>query len=204
MSLTSRHANLRQEIAIEAARFLAEDGRLDYYTAKQKAMKRLGVSGQTDLPTNQEIESQLKIHQSMFFASTQPGLIKKMRQNAFSAMRMLEAFRPHLVGTVLEGTATSTSPIEIHVFSDSAKDILFLLMEKQIPYETLELKFRLNKNETEMIPSVSFFAGDYEIRISIFDHKSIHQKPISPITGLPMRRASLTKVKKLMAQENAD
>lgn len=204
MNLTSGQTNLRLEIAIEAARLLAEDGQLDYYTAKQKAMKRLGVSNQADLPTNQEIEDQLKIHQSLYFSSTQPALINRMRQTALSAMKMLEHYQPYLAGAVLEGTATSNSPIEIHVFADSAKDILFLLMERKIPYETLEQKFRFNKNDTLMIPAISFIAGDFQIKISIFDHKNLYQKPISPITGLSMRRASITKLNKMLEQQNAE
>ena len=56
----SRSGNLRREVAAAAARMMAEDGISDFGFAKRKAARQLGASDADALPTNAEIEAELR------------------------------------------------------------------------------------------------------------------------------------------------
>jgi len=191
---------MRQQIIQQAARLLAEGVEVDYFAAKTKAAKNLGYRGQQDLPSNLEIESELKKYQSIFYAETHPAVIKKKRSEALSAMQYFEQFEPRLVGSVLEGTATENSPVEIQLFVDSLKDVTFFLMDNKIPYEMGERQIGVNKRESKQIPVIYFSAGDHDIDISVFPHKDIKQRHLSPVTGLTEQRASIKKVQQLLRE----
>ena len=199
MSSLNNIRNLRQEIAVQAAKLLAEDGTMDYAAAKQKAMKLCGVSGRVDLPSNEEIEAELKIHLNTFDLSDRAVLLRKKRETALAAMQLLQEFEPMLVGTVLEGTAVENSPIELQLFSDSVKDIAVYLIEKNIPHEPFDRKMRINKNESVDVPTFRVNYGEHEIYLSVLGHKMRRQKLFSPITLQPMNRATTKKLKALLS-----
>ncbi|MDX1812905.1 MAG: hypothetical protein R3240_13195, partial [Gammaproteobacteria bacterium] len=117
------NSDLRQEIADEAARIILEHGETNYYLAKQKAAKQKSVVSQSDLPTNQEIEEQVKRRLSLFDGKAQQDLIRSKRLEALSAMKFLQEFAPALTGPVLDGTASKYSPIEIHLFVDTVEQV---------------------------------------------------------------------------------
>ena len=189
---------MRQEIIQQAVRLLAEGAEVDFFAAKTKAAKNLGCEGRQDLPSNLEIETELKKYQSLFFKDTHPLVIKNKRIEALSTMKYFQQFEPRLVGSVLEGTASANSPIEIELFVDSLKDVTFFLLDNGIPYEMGEHQVRLNKRETKQIPVVYFSADDSEIEIRVFPHKYLKQKHLSPVSGLVENRASIKELEKLL------
>jgi len=192
------NAILRQQITQQAVRLLAEGAEVDYFSAKAKAAKMLGYNGQQNLPSNLEIETELKKYQSVFYAESQPAIVKEKRHEALSAMLYFEQFEPRLVGVVLEGTATQNSPIEIQLFANSFKDVTFFLLDKKIPYEIFDRQVRLNKREVMEVPVVRFSAGDHNIELSVFPRKELRQKHINSVTGLAQSRASIKDVQKLL------
>src|SRR5262249_21529288 len=98
---------VREEIAIAAARMIAEDG-LDYSTAKRKAARQVvgetRVSGEW-LPDNDQIEEEIREYQSLFQGDTQPAVLRRLREIALDWMQRLAPFNPYLSGGVLGGTA---------------------------------------------------------------------------------------------------
>src|ERR1700756_5936472 len=91
---------VREEIAIAAARMIAEDG-LDYSTAKRKAARR--VVGETRvagewLPDNDQIEEEIREYQSLFQGDSQPAVLRRLREVALDWMQRLPPLHPHLVG----------------------------------------------------------------------------------------------------------
>ena len=50
-------------------------------------------------------------------------------------MSRLAQFNPHLVGAVLNGTATGHSDVHLHLFTDSAKDVEIALLNAGIDFE---------------------------------------------------------------------
>lgn len=128
---------LRTELAAAAARLIADEG-CDYGQAKRRAMRELlgdGSASRGVLPDNAEIERELRRHLLLFAADTHPRLLATLRRKAADLMRRLEKFNPHLVGSVLNGTATEHSNIELHLFTDSAKDVEVFLLNAGIDFE---------------------------------------------------------------------
>jgi hypothetical protein len=125
-------ADLTLELAAAAARLIAEDG-CDYATAKRKAMEMvLGEAGgaRSLLPENDLVESELRRYLRTFGGPRHAALLAELRATALALMEYLAPFNPHLVGAVLNGTATAHSNLHLHLFTDSAKDVeIFLLNE---------------------------------------------------------------------------
>jgi len=131
---------LRQEIALRAARLIAEDG-LDYAGAKRRAVRELlgreRVAGEV-LPDNAMIEAEVRSYQELFQSDTQPARLLTLRQLALRIMELLEAFSPQLVGAVANGTAGEHTDIHLQLFADSAKDVEMLLLNEGIDFDAEE------------------------------------------------------------------
>src|SRR5437868_13079985 len=114
-------AKLRQAIAFEAARLMYERLESEYYTAKRKAAKRLcrrGVKPE-DLPSNAEIRDQVQLFARIHEGERSTRHLKEMRLEALRLMRVLSAFRPRLIGSVMTGHVRMGSDIDIHLFADN-------------------------------------------------------------------------------------
>src|SRR3954453_10641570 len=114
-------AKLRQAIALEAARLMYERVESEYFTAKRKAAKRLcrrGVKPE-DLPSNAEVREQIQVFARIHEGDRRTEHLKQMRLEALRLMRLLRAFRPRLIGSVMTGHVRKGSDIDIHVFTDA-------------------------------------------------------------------------------------
>lgn len=129
-----RHHHLRSHIASTAARIMAEDGITDYVLAKKKAARQLGVPDSEALPNNAEIESELRVYQSLYQNDELQQRIGELRRKAYQLMQMLPQFHPYLTGSVLDGTAGRFAEIDILLFTDSAKEVEIFLLNRQIDY----------------------------------------------------------------------
>lgn len=123
---------LRNAIAAAAARLMAEDGVDDYYHAKRKAARQLGLPEHTALPDNAEVEAELRAYRSLYQGEGHAELIAALRRSALELLQMLEIFNPYLTGSVLDGTAGEHSHIDILLFADSAKEVEIFLLNRGI------------------------------------------------------------------------
>ncbi|MEX3688168.1 MULTISPECIES: UDP-N-acetylmuramate--alanine ligase [Paraburkholderia] len=133
---------VREEIAIAAARMIAEDG-LDYATAKRKAARQ--VVGETRiegtwLPDNDQIEEEIREYQALFQSDSQPAVLRRLREIALEWMQRLDAFNPFLTGAVLNGTAGEHSDIHLQIFCDNAKDVAIWLLNANVQYDVSETR----------------------------------------------------------------
>lgn len=128
----------RREVASVAARMMAEDGIDDYGHAKRKAARSLGLGEGETLPTNGEIEAELRAYQSLYQEEEQRERLQELRRIALDVMQMLEEFRPYLTGAVLDGTAGRYAEIEIDLYADSAKDVEISLLGRRIDFDSGE------------------------------------------------------------------
>src|SRR5947209_1406002 len=112
---------LRQAIALEAARLMYERIESEYFTAKRKAARRLCRGGvkPTDLPSNSEIRDQIQAFARMQEGDQRKRHLRDMRLAALHLMRLLRAYRPRLIGSVMTGHIRKGSDIDLHVFTDS-------------------------------------------------------------------------------------
>ena len=137
---SSAAAQRRRGIASAAARLMAEGGIADYGTAKRKAARQLGASEDDALPSNAEVETELRAYQAIFQGEEQNERLLDMRQNGFEAMTFLEPFNPHMTGGVLDGTAGRYAQIELDLFADSSKDVEIFLLSHGISYSSTEIR----------------------------------------------------------------
>lgn len=135
-SASASGEELTIELAATAARLIAEDG-CDYATAKRKAVQLvLGESGapRGRLPENELVEAELRRYLRTFAGERHPALLAGLRTSALALMEYLAQFNPHLVGAVLNGTATEHSSLHLHLFTDSAKDVEIFLLNDGIRF----------------------------------------------------------------------
>ncbi|MGH8282263.1 MAG: hypothetical protein ACRESE_00245 [Gammaproteobacteria bacterium] len=190
----------RRLLAQEAARIMSEEGVRDFHVAKRKAAERLGFDARSlHMPANLEVEQALAVHQRLFCADSQPARLRRLRETAREAMRMLNGFDARLVGPVLTGTAADHAIIYLHVFSDLPEEVAMFLMEKNIPYEVSARKMKTAAGVSREHPVYRFVAGDTPIELAVFEVDGIREAPASPVDGRPMRRASLRELDALLA-----
>jgi hypothetical protein len=185
---------LRQAIAREAARLMIEHGHGDYGIAKRKAAERFGVTDLAVLPKNTEIEEALAEHQRLFVPDSHASELTAMRNAALEAMRLLAEFEPRLVGPLLSGTATAHNDITLHLFADTPENVAVRLIDRGIPHEFAERRFRVQRDGIESYPTVRFTADGHEVDATIFPLDGIRQAPPGPVDGRPMRRATAQEV----------
>ena len=143
---------MRERLAYQAARLMAEDGITDYAYAKRKAAKQMGAADTQHLPSNQEVEDALHSYRALYQQGSHPVVLRRLREEALAVMRLLESFHPYLTGSVLSGTAGEQSDINIMLFSDDVKAVLLFLLKQDLDFEDGEWRVRLNGND-ELVPS---------------------------------------------------
>lgn len=149
---------MREQLAHQAAKLMAEDGITDHAYAKRKAARQLGAADTHHLPSNDEIDTALRSFRMLFQSNSHPKVLNALREAALANMRLLADFHPYLTGSVLTGTAGANSDINIMLFSDDAKAVLLFLLKHKIDFEDGEWKVRLGGHE-ENVPSYTL-TGD--------------------------------------------
>ena len=195
----------RQLIAQQAARMMAEDGIHDFAYAKKKAGRQLGITESSVLPSNAEIEEEIRLYHQIYNADEQPADLEKLRKTALATMQLFARFNPHLTGSVLDGTAGKFSQTDIHLFADSAKEVEIFLLNQQIPYESSEKSYRLSdkpsKDKKEKVrKSVPVFTLETEfgfIKLSVFDVDDLRVSTKSAANGENAGRLDLAGVQAL-------
>jgi hypothetical protein len=199
---SQRTEDLRQALAQEAARIMAEHGIEDFLQAKRKAADRLGVNDVSVLPKNVEIETALRAHQRLFGASSHDHTLKEQREVALETMRRLTMFSPRLVGSVLTGTATNYSDINLHLFADTSETVAIHLLDLGVPHEFYERRVKMDAERSVNYPALKFEAKGRTVDATIFPVDGIRQSPYSPVDGRPMKRADAREVSELIAATN--
>ena len=184
----------RRVLAQEAARIIVEQGIHDYRVAKIKAAERLNMSARGLLPGNGEIEAAVSEHLKLFGRESHSDLLRGLRTAALSAMELLAQFAPRLVGPVLRGTAIENSPINLHVFADSAELVALTLDKQRVPYRLYERRLKSRRNQSSTFAGYRFTHSNAPIEATVFPIDGVRQAPISPIDGRPMRRADKQEV----------
>jgi hypothetical protein len=193
-----REDQLRRALAVEAARIMAEHGVQDFLLAKRKAAERLRVNDQTLLPKNAEVEAALFEHQRLFRGTLHAQELSHLRTTALRLMQLLKEFKPHLVGSVLSGSADAHTEITLHVFVDQTEQLVLRLLDQGIDVRHTESKFRYRVHHFVSIPSFKFVAGHQAVEIVAFPLSGLRQAPLSPIDGNLMRRADINAVQSLL------
>lgn len=193
--------NMRRLIAQQAARMMAEEGLADYSKAKRKAARQLGCDEDHGLPSNAEIEQELRLHHEIFHSESQPQRLHLLRSEALRVMQLLERFNPHLAGAVLDGTAGRYADTEIHLFADSLKDVELFLLNKNIPYQVDEKTYRIS-GEKQRLPVFLLDGAHGTIQLIIFATDDLRMLPRNTPHNNAQLRAGAASVAALLEQES--
>ena len=160
-------AQIRDEIASLAAKFIAEEG-AEYGTAKRRAVKQLLGNQKLNgniLPDNTQIEQQVREYQALFFADSQPARLLHLRQLVALLMQELAQFNPYVIGAVFNGTAGEHSDIHLHLYTDNSKDVAIFLLNLGIDYEVSEHQGKRG----EALETLSFLYKNEGVHLLVHD-----------------------------------
>jgi hypothetical protein len=186
---------MREQLAQQAAKLMAEDGIVDHAFAKRKAARQLGASDTQHLPSNQEVDEALHSYRTLYQHETHPGVLYHLREEALATMRRLEPFHPYLTGSVLSGTAGEQSDINLMLFSDDEKAVLLFLLKNNIEFEDGEWIIRIGGRE-ENVPSYTLTSETgTQIHIIVLPENALHSGSRHPET-----HADIAAVEALLAK----
>lgn len=185
---------MREQLAHQAAKLMAEDGITDHAMAKLKAARQLGAADTQHLPSNQEVDDALHSYRALYQSDSHPECLQLLREEALAAMRLLEQFHPYLTGSVLNGTADEESDINLMLFSDDAKAVLLFLLKSNVEFEDGEWRVRINGRE-EAVPSYTLTVeSGVQIHLIVLPENARHSGSRHPDT-----HADITAVTALLA-----
>lgn len=190
----SAYSHLRRSIAGAAARLMAEDGISDFGVAKRKAARSLGAGEGETLPTNEEIETELRAWQSLYQEDEQRERVHDLRATALEVMQLLTEFNPYLTGGALDGTAGRYSAVEIDLFADSSKDVEIALLSHGIAYDTMD------NRRVGIDTQLCLEWNELPVLISVFPLMAERQQPKNPHGGRGRHRGRAEAVLELLRE----
>ena len=190
----SASSHLRRAIACAAARLMAEEGISDYGAAKRKAARSLGASEGEALPTNEEIETELRAWQSLYQEDEQRERVHDLRTTALEVMQLLAEFHPYLTGGALDGTAGRYSAVEIDLYADCSKDVEIALLSHGISYDTMD------NRRIGVDAQLRLDWNDFPVLISVYPPVAERQQPKNPHGGRSRHRVRAEAVVELLRE----
>jgi len=101
---------------------------------------------------------------------------------------------------VLEGTADANSPVQLHLHSDDPEAVHRFLDEHGIPAESRTRRLRMDRERSLDVPVWVFSAEELTFDLAVLPYDALRQAPLSPVDEKPMRRASVTQLRQLLAE----
>ncbi|HEX8915488.1 MAG TPA: HD domain-containing protein [Humisphaera sp.] len=194
---------VRQQIALIAARLMYAREEREYFTAKRKAARQLGVDHRfrpKDLPSNAEIRDQILRLAECYEGDRRRDRLRDMRLAALRMLRLLSAFRPRLIGSVLTGHIRQGSDIDLHVFSDDSHSVTAVLRQEQLPF-TVERKRVIKQGEERVFTHVRTH-DRFDFELTVYAADKVNYPFKSSITGRTIERATAAELEALLKQED--
>jgi hypothetical protein len=194
---------IRRQIALLAARLMYERSESEYFTAKRKAARQLGVEYRfrpKDLPSNAEIREQIQSLARFYEGDARDENLLQMRLEALRMMRLLRAFRPRLIGSVLTGHVRKGSDVDLHVFGDHLSAITTVLDDENFRY-TVEHK-RIRKHNEERVFTHVHVASRFNIELTVYASDKANYPFKSSITGKTIERAGIEQLEQLLREQH--
>ena len=186
----------RHYIAAEAAKLLAQQQTLDYGWARRKAAESAGVRGERNLPDFAQIEASLTEYLALFHPRRSD--LQQLQRKSLKLMQLLSAFRPHLSGALARGIAVQFATISLYLYADSAKDVLFSLMDLSANFESLDVKLSFQRGREESRPAFRINFDDTEYVLVVLQPGEQRHPPIDPVTGRAERGVDMEALQKMV------
>ncbi len=171
--------NNRLIVARRAAEVIMEEGVTDYFFAKKKAAKSLGLLTNDNLPSNQEIDNALKEYQNIFQEEVDSEIITKIQKEALNTMLLFEDFNPHLTGQLLEGLIPKFPKIQISLYTDNIKEVEYTLLNNNIAFDIKDTIYQeklSKKKSTKAIPAFILEGAWFPIELKVYFENDIRSK----------------------------
>jgi hypothetical protein len=202
MSQRDRANDSRQRLAYEAARILGEQGGLDFERARRKAAERTGILDRRSWPSNEAIQDALLTQRRLFHGDDSVRVLERLRRAALEAMQSFRDFSPRLVGPVLVGSARAEEGVQLLLFAERPEEVLFALIDREIPWHERERSFRYSGGERRPHPVLRFVAGEIPFELIVLPRQALRNPPLDPVTERPERGADPGELARLI--ESAD
>jgi predicted HD phosphohydrolase/predicted nucleotidyltransferase len=193
---------IRRQVAFLAAQMMYHRTETEYFTAKRKAARQLGVEYRHrpgDLPSNREIRDQIQAMARMHEGPKRLENLRDMRLDGLRLMRILARFRPRLIGSVRSGHVRKGSDIDIHIFSDNLALVTDTLLEYGLEYD-VEHK-RIVKYGEERVFTHIHIRDRHNFELTLYPEDKLSYVFKSSITGKAIERASIAELEALLHQE---
>ena len=197
MPRDSGRNHTRVSIAHLAARLMAEDGVEDHAQAKRKAARQFGGLDARQMPSNEEIDAALKTYREIH-RPEHTAQLRTLRQLALDIMHELAAFNPHLVGSVLNGSAGLYADIHLQLFSDNAKSVEHYLLARAIRFRGGETRLYAG-DMAFAAPVLSFDRDGYDVHLTVLSPRDLRSQLKTSVAGKPLERARREAVEALLA-----
>jgi predicted nucleotidyltransferase len=184
-----------RQLALEAARLLADGSESEYLHAKERAMMMLGLSETSRWPSNRRIKEMMgQITAAELGADEVARRVREMREIALQIMTVIEEHDPFLIGSTLSGKVRSGSDIDFHAYADDFEEIKEKLLE--FGYEDVEEEIIVNR-KGEFV-HLKWYEGPYPVEITVYPWSWRDIEPISSVTQKVMKRANIGRVRMLL------
>jgi hypothetical protein len=114
-------------------------------------------------------------------------------------MREFDDFRPALVGSVLSGTASQFSDVNLQLFTDDSKALTLFLLNRRYRFEEGSRRFRRG-DRLEQVPQISLAVEDVTVTMTVLDRDDERSGPRSRTDAEAPQRARLAEVEALLAR----
>ena len=173
----------------------------EYYQAKMKAARRIcrGWVKPKDLPSNAEIRDEIQNLSRIHEGDSRTDRLLEMRLEALRLMRLLERFRPRLIGSVLTGHIRQGSDIDLHVFSDNVHAITGELDFHNIGYDT-QRKQIVKHGESHVYRHIHI-RDRFDFELTVYPEDKLSYSFKSSITGKAIEKASIPQLEQFLQQE---
>ena len=196
--------SLTEEIAATAARMVIDEG-LEYASAKRRAARELGrrSTRRAELPSNEEVEDEVRSHIALFCADTPPAELRAMREAALIWMERLADFRPHLSGAAWRGTATRLSSVHLDLYCDDPKAAVIAMVNAGENFDSGALDRPGRREPLQVLTVASACAALGEpVTVHLLLHDADDQRgALKPDAQGRSWRGDLTALKKRMVEE---
>ena len=197
-----KHAgHSRRAIAAQAARLMAEDGIAEFGAAKRKAARQLGFAASDALPSNDEIEAELRAYQTLFQNDEQHARVAGLREIALDLLQGFARYHPCLTGPVWKGTAGPDAAITLDLFAESTKMVEVLLIDEEIDYRTSEWP-HFNRAIARKVPVLSFEHANCAVNLVVYAEDDRRGALLPDVNG-EAARGEAPAVERRMAEAEA-
>ena len=189
----------RRFIAAEAAKLLTEQQTLNYAWARHKAAQSSGVRGERNLPDFALIEASLIEYLELFHP--RHNYVQQLQTKTLRLMQLLSAFQPHLCGPLSRGIAVRFASVTLYLYTDSAKEVLFRLMDLNANSESLDVKLNFQRGVEQSRPAFRIDFDDTEYILIVLQPGDQRHPPLDQVTGKAERGVDVEALQRMVEKE---